>query len=218
MPARETRLQRGRRSGRAAVGRVLASLRDERMALGFSQRSLAGHLGWSQSEYSRFESGAAPYAVRFVRVAEAAALLGLELSVGLHPAGPAIRDKGQQALMGRFRGLLAAAFEVRAEVPFPGPGDPRVWDLVLRLGDVVIGVEAETRVRDVQALVRRMRGRERDGGVDHVILVLSDSATNRRLQDELRLALGPSFSGSGRKLRAALRSGRGPFASGVLLV
>lgn len=188
------------------------------MALGLSQRRLAEHLGCSQAEYSRFESGAAPDAVRFVRVAETAALLGLELSVGLHPAGPAIRDKGQRALIRRFQELLAAAFEVRAEVPFPGPGDPRAWDLVLRLRDVVIGVEAETRVRDVQALVRRMRGRERDGGVDHVVLVLSDSATNRRLLEEIRLALGPAYSGSARRLRAALRSGHGPFASGVLLV
>ena len=85
MPARETRLQRGRRNGRVAVGRVLACLRDERMALGLSQRSIAAHLGWSQSEYSRFESGSALDSVRVVRVAEIAALLGLELSVGCIP-------------------------------------------------------------------------------------------------------------------------------------
>jgi len=215
---RETRLQRGRRSGEAAVDTAVRTLRDERIGLEVSQRFLAGQLGCSQSEYSRLESGAQPETVRLVRLAEVAALLGLELSLGLHPAGHPIRDKGQLALIRRFRAELPAAFDVRAEVPFPAPGDPRVWDLVLRLDDVLIGVEAETRVRDMQALVRRMRGRERDGGVDVVLLVLSDSRLNRRLVGELRTALGEGWESSQRRVFGALRTGQVAPGSGVQLV
>jgi transcriptional regulator with XRE-family HTH domain len=215
---RQTRVQRGRRSGEAAVSSVLNGIRDQRVGLGLSQQSVAVRLGCSQSHYSRFESGADPQTVRIVRVAEVAALLGLELSVRLHPAGVAMRDAGHQALIRRLRGLLHASFAVRAEVHFPGPGDPRVWDLVMRHGDVLIGVEAETRIRDLQALVRRVRGRERDGGVDQILLLLSDSRFNRRLADELRVALGEQFKASPRRLLTALREGRPLPGSGVLLL
>ena len=98
-------------------------------------------------------------------------MLGLELAVALHPVGDPVRDKGHQALLNRFRGQLSTGITVRAEVPLPSPGDPRAWDLVLRLEEVLIGVEAETRVRDLQALVRRIHQRQRDGGVDEIVLV-----------------------------------------------
>lgn len=183
-----------------------------------SQRTGAVRLGCSQSQYSRFESGAQPGAIRLVRVAEVAALLGLELSVSLHPAGEPVRDRGHQALIRRFRGELHRSFEVQAEVPFPGPGDPRVWDLILRHGDLLIGVEAETRIRDLQALVRRMRGPERDGGADRLVLLLSDSRLNRRLAAELRQALGDQFGCPARRLLAALRNAHPLPGSGVLLL
>lgn len=98
------------------------------------------------------------------------------------------------------------------------PGDPRVWDLLLRLADQVVGAEAETRIRDVQALVRRMRARQRDGGTDEVLLILSDSAVNRRLVGELREALGDDFATPPRALLAALREGRPLPGSGVILL
>ena len=104
---------------------VLNGIRDQRVSLGVSQQNLSARLGCSQSEYSRFESGVQPEAIRLVRVAEVASLLGLDLSVSLHPAGDPVRDKGHQALIRRFSGELHGSFEVRAEVPFPGPGDPR---------------------------------------------------------------------------------------------
>lgn len=81
-----------------------------------------------------------------------------------------------------------------------------------------MGVDIEARIRDVQALVRRTRLRERDGGVDQILIVLSDSATNRRLVDELRAALGPSYATSPRAILKALREGRPLPGSGVLLV
>ena len=105
-----------------------------------------------------------------------------------------------------------------AEVPLPVPGDRRSWDLLLRLDDQLIGVEAETRIRDIQANVRRIRGRERDGGVDEIVIVLSDTRRNGDLVAELRLALGSRFNTSPRTLLSALRSGRRLPGSGLVLV
>ncbi|MDQ3937322.1 MAG: helix-turn-helix transcriptional regulator [Chloroflexota bacterium] len=197
---------------------LIYELREQRISLGLSQRALASELGCSQSEYSRLERTSQPGNVSFVRVAEVASLLGLTLSASLHPEGEPIRDKGHQALISRFRALLSASFKVRAEVPLPGPGDPRVWDLVLTLGHVLFGVEAETRIRDMQRLVRRIHQRERHGGVDEIIVLLSDSQVNRRLAPDLRMALGERFATTPRQLLRVLRSGTLPPGSGVLLM
>jgi hypothetical protein len=75
--------------------------------------------------------------------------------------------------------ILGYALSVRA---FPA-GDPRAWDATVR-GDVFrAGIEAETRFRDQQALDRRLALKERDGGMDRLILVLLDSRSNARLFD-----------------------------------
>ena len=56
-------------------------------------------------------------------------------------------------------------------------------------------------------LTRRTRGRERDGQVDAILIVLSDSATNRRLVDELRASLGPAYAHR-RRARSSTRCGQ----------
>jgi len=67
--------------------------------------------------------------VTVIRLAEMASVLGLELSLGLHLIGDPIRDRGQQALAGRFRQLLGTGWQVTAEVLLPGAGELRAWDL-----------------------------------------------------------------------------------------
>jgi hypothetical protein len=109
-------------------------------------------------------------------------------------------------------------FRVGAEVPLPNPGERRAWDLVLRLPRQIIGVEAETRVRDVQWLVRRMHARQRDGGAHVVVLVLADTRVNRALADEVRTALGPDWNTSPRTILRALRAGQSLPGCGVVLV
>jgi hypothetical protein len=99
----------------------------------------------------------------------------------------------------------------------PGEGERRAWDKMLRLPDTqprhLVGVDIESRVYDVQAIVRRTRGRERDGHVDSILLVLADTAHNRSVVDELRSALGPAYATSPRALLGAL--GRGDCYLGV---
>jgi transcriptional regulator with XRE-family HTH domain len=216
MSTTQTRLQRGRRRGTQVAQRALSELRVARRTVGVSQRSLAAQLGVTQAVVWRLErEGASDVSV--VRLSEMASLLGLEVAVTLHPIGDPIRDRGQQALIGRFRALLSSGWQVTAEAPFPALGDARAWDLLVRLPTQRVGVEAETRIRDVQALVRRLRGRESHGGADHVLLVLSDSAVNRRLVGELREALGKEYAATPRVLLGALRRGEPLAGSGVLL-
>jgi transcriptional regulator with XRE-family HTH domain len=220
MATRETRLSRGRRRGDLLEARTLSELRERRMVLGISQHALARDLGWSQANLWRVE--AREIGVTVARMSEMASLLGLELSIGLHELGDPIRDKGQQALAGRFAELLSPLWAVTAEALLPMPGDLRAWDKLLRLTGAgprhLVGVDLETRIRDIQALVRRTRMRERDGGVDAIVIVLSDSATNRRLVGELRDALGPDYATNPRVLLRALREGSALVGSGVVLI
>jgi hypothetical protein len=89
----------------------------------------------------------------------------------------------------------------------------------MRLGsDYRVGVEAETRLHDIQELVRRIRQRELHGGADHILVILSDSQHNRRHADELRSAVGPDYLTPPRDLVAALRAGRPLPGSGVILL
>jgi len=147
-----------------------------------------------------------------------ASVLGLEASLTLHRIGPAIRDKGHEALIGRLQHLLSPEWHVAREVPFPNPGDPRWWDLLLRLPDFRLGVEAETRIRDLQELVRRMKERADDGGADQLLLILSDSIHNRELVGSLRGALGDRFTTTAGDVLQALRAGVPLAGSGVVLL
>jgi len=118
--------------------------------------------------------------------------------------------------------MLSEGWRVTNETLLPGAGEQRAWDKLLRLIGAspahLVGIDIETRVRDVQALTRRTRGRERDGMVDSIVIVLADSATNRRLVDELRSVLGSDYSTSPRAILMALRSGERVVGSGVVLI
>jgi transcriptional regulator with XRE-family HTH domain len=220
MATRETSTDRGRRRGKMLLTRTIEELRTARITADVSQRSIASTLGWTHTDYYRFEKGL--YRADSISdVATVASVLGMELSVGLHPVGEPLRDKGHQALINRFRAELSAGFTVIAEAPLPLLGDRRAWDLLLRLVSPMqqlIGVEAETRVRDLQRIVRHVHQRVRDGGADVVLLLLAATRTNRAVVEEIRLALGPAFATPPRDLLAALRSDHPLPGSGVILV
>ena len=125
--------------------------------------------------------------------------------------------------MGRtFEALLSDKWRVTDETLLPGAGELRAWEKLLRLVGAnprhLVGVDIETRVHHVQALVRRTRGREPDGEVDAIVIVLSDSAHNRRLAGELRASLGPQYSTSPRAILKDLRSGERLVGGGVVLI
>jgi transcriptional regulator with XRE-family HTH domain len=198
--------------------RTLRELREGRLERGLSQREVSAALGCTQAGYAKFEAGMTAPSV--VRLSEVASVLGFEISLGLHPLGDPIRDKGQQALAKRLRAVLGSGWRVAGqEAALAISGDLRGWDVDLRhASGQFVGIDCETRIRDVQALVRRTHLRERDGGADQILLVLSDSGHNRRLADDLREALGEPYRTSARVILAALREGRPLPGSGVVLV
>jgi transcriptional regulator with XRE-family HTH domain len=200
---------------------MVRELRDARLSAGLSQSAVAREIGLDPANVWRFEAGQRED-VGIVELSEIASVLGYEVSVGLHPIGDPLRDKGQVACGRRFDALLADRWRVTNETLLPGVGEQRAWDKLLRLVDAtprcLVGVDIESRVWDVQAIVRRTRLRERDGQVDRILIVLADTAHNRRIADALRAVLGPDYTGSSRRLMRALREGSPLVGSGVILL
>jgi len=159
MATRETRRQRGRRRGKEMVRAVVSELRQQRQTANLSQRAVAAELGWHQSALNRLERFDFEN-VPLVRLAEIAAVLGLELSIRLHLVGDPTYDEASQGLIGRFLRVVSASYRVTREALLPSGGQ-RSWDVLLRLASLLVGVELVTRVRDVQALVRLIRPRAR---------------------------------------------------------
>ena len=83
---------------------------------------------------------------------------------------------------------------------------------------VAIAFEAETRLYDVQAQVRRILAKFADGRVDRVILVLADTRHNRTVLREARELLRSDFPLDTRAVMTALRAGRDPGANGIVLL
>lgn len=216
MATRETRRQKGHRKGQALVRGLVSDLREERQVANVSQRTVARELGWQQSGLNKLEQ-LEFLNVSLVRLVEIAAVLGFDVSVRLHRVGDAIRDRASEALIARFLRFVADPYRVTREALLPDGGQ-RSWDILLRIGGVMVGVEAVTRIRDLQALVRHIRLRERDGGVDHVLVVLSDSTHNRALVGQLVATLGERFETPRGTILAALRTGMPVPGSGVILL
>src|SRR5690349_25165718 len=180
MGSRERAIDIGAARAREILARLPAEARSARLDAGLSQIEVARALRMSRSQYSRIERGLSPdlsitIAVRMF------AVLGFDLSVRPYPAGDAINDAAQVALLGRLRARCHPSLTWRTEVPLPLPGDLRAWDATITSDAIRAAVEAETRLRDLQALDRRLALKQRDGGFDHVILLVLGSRANRSI-------------------------------------
>lgn len=219
MPTRETVRQRGKRLGRAQRHRIGAELRSARVGAGLSLREVGRRIGLSHSGVARRERGEVE-TLSIDQISVMATVLGLDLRVSLYPTGAAVRDAAHLALLTRFRSRLASSVRFRTEVPMPIPGDLRsadgVVDLLHGTGTVVM-VEAETRVHDVQALVRRVRLKQRDLGAARAILVLGDTRHHRMLL-KAEPGLAVEFPVSARTCLRALAAGDDPGGDAILLL
>jgi transcriptional regulator with XRE-family HTH domain len=178
MATRTRLVDMGDLRARAALTKLTRDVREARVAAGLSQRDVARALRMDRSQYSRIERGLSPDLT--VRTASrVCAVLGLDLSVRTYPAGDPIRDAAQIALLQRLRVRCHASLSWRTEVPLPVLGDRRAWDATISAATWAAGVEAETALTDIQALDRRLALKERDGGMERVVLLLLDSRRNR---------------------------------------
>ncbi|MDO8485608.1 MAG: helix-turn-helix transcriptional regulator [Candidatus Limnocylindrales bacterium] len=151
MGTKERPIDRGTRLGRRMIISSGAELRVARVSLGLSLEHVGRAVGMSHSQVGRIERARHP-AVSVMQLARICSVLGLDLSVRTYPNGSPLRDKAHLALLERFRERLSAKLSVRNEVPLLIPGDQRAWDLLILGAGDPIGVEAETRLADIQAL------------------------------------------------------------------
>jgi transcriptional regulator with XRE-family HTH domain len=192
-------------------------LREARMSHGLSQRAVGRAVGISASQVSRIERARVP-GVSFGLLAKLLAVVGLELSARAYPAAGPLRDRAHLDLLARLRTRLSSSLEWRTEVPLPNPGDPRAWDVVIGGQGWRCAVEAETRPRDLQALERRLGLKQRDGGVERVLLLLASTRTNRHLLREQGEALKQRFPLSSHDALEALAAGKRPASDALILL
>jgi transcriptional regulator with XRE-family HTH domain len=216
MPSRERLRAYGLQRADELSRRLGREARHLRSVAGLSQSQLADAVGVSRSWLCDFELG------RLARVdvrvsAILFAHLGQKLVASIYPVGEPLRDAGQVRLLDRFNARVPPVWRRTFEAVMPIPGDLRAWDELLR-GPVSIGVEAETKPRDLQATERSMEAKRRDSGVDRMVLVIGSSNANRAL---VRANIGPlrqTFPLDTRQTLEALGRGRDPGANGLVIL
>jgi transcriptional regulator with XRE-family HTH domain len=220
MGTRERPADRGRRRTRDALVRLGREHREARTAAGLSLRQCAAASGASYPQLSRFERGQIER-LNVPDVGAWCAVVGLDVGLRAFPAGDPIRDRAQLTLLERLRSRLHPSLAWRTEVPLPIAGDLRAWDAEIRGApphNWRTRVEAETAISDGQALERRLALKLRDDPGGHLILLVADTRNNRRATAALRPGLSTTFPTPPRVLLAALRAGREPPGSGLLLI
>jgi transcriptional regulator with XRE-family HTH domain len=217
MGTRERRTDIGAARARELTATLLRDLRFARIDRGLSAAAVAEAVGLSPGQYSRVERGLTGY-VSIAQAARIAAVIGCDLSVRIYPSGQPIRDAAHAALLRRFRQQLHPSLRLRTEVPFPDPTDRRAWDAVIQGPGWRVGVEAETRPRDRQALERRLALKLRDGDVSSLVLLLLDSRYNRDFVRSNEDAFVDRFPMPASRVRELLKAGVDPGASSIVLL
>jgi transcriptional regulator with XRE-family HTH domain len=207
----------GRRRGARLSREVSQAALDGRLNRGLARRPVAAALGISESKLRRWELAQEPLP-SIPELGTWLAVLGLRLAVNVYPGGVPLRDAGHVRLMNRFLALVPASVPRSLEVPIPRDRDLRAWDALLQLDGARMGVAAETHLRDEQELLRREQLKARDSGVGRILLVLADTAHNRRAVRESGPGLRSVLPLEGRAVLAALRRGRDPGRNGLLFV
>jgi len=209
----------GRRRGLRASLDVGDEYREARIQLGLSQAEIGRAIGISRSLYSRIEGGQLP-SLSVIRAVMIGRLLGLDVVVRAYPGGSPIRDRAHRERLDLVLALVSRPLSYRREVPLPkrldGLPEQSAWDAMISGSGRRTGVEIEMRLRDAQAIERRIRLKMRDDPVDGLLLLLADTRTNRQavstgvsLLDLPRLTIGT--------ITKALRAGLHP-PSGVVFV
>ncbi len=220
MSTRERPIDRGHRLATADRIRIGSELRVARHVLGRSLDSVGAEARLSGQHVGRIERGTVA-SVSVDQLARVGAIVGLDVRIRTYPGPAAVIDAAQVALLGRLRPRLADHLGFRTEVPLPIAGDQRAWDAMI---DRLLGladrlpVEAESRLVDVQAQVRRIMLKVRDGGLEHVLVIVSDTRRNRDAISGAASSLLGNFPIPPRRALASLAAGRHPGGSSIVLL
>jgi transcriptional regulator with XRE-family HTH domain len=218
MAASEKAIDVGTRRA-AYVRRELGlEIRNARVAHGLNQTIVARAARTSRAQISRIERGEAAH-VQLLDLARLLAVLGLELSARAYPVGQPIRDAPHRALLERLRVRVGTGVRWTYERPIGGAGDLRAWDASIVAGSVRVGVEAETRLGDVQALQRRIALKLRDDDATRcALLLLADTRHNRAVLRDNVEALRADFSVDGRAALDRIVAGDDPRGNAIALL
>lgn len=220
MPVRYGPLERALGDVRRIETRIVDDLVAARLAAGLSRAEVGAAIGLSAHAIGRIERREVR-GLRLADVARYAAGVGLELGARLFVAGDPVRDRPQQRLVERLRARVAGSVRWRTEVPLAGVAAPdaRAWDAVIDGHGCRDGIEAETRLADVQAVVRRAKLKRRDDdAVRHLVLLVADTRGNRSALRGVRDELRADFPLDTRAVLAAYRHGSCPGANGIVIL
>lgn len=172
----------------------------------------------SASQVGRFDRGQIQD-VTIGKVCRLGAAGGLAASLRLYPDGDPIRDVAQVRLLERLRMRVGSMVRWRTEVPLTGRDDLRAWDAVADGTGCIDGIEAETRLRDLQATERRIALKHRDDvAIRHVFMLVADTRANRAALTLGREALRANLPLDTRETLASLSNGRCPGANGLIII
>jgi transcriptional regulator with XRE-family HTH domain len=182
-----------------------------------SLRAVGDALGCSRTKVWRVERAEYP-SVSVTFLARLFAVVGLDLSARGYAGGTPVRTLGQGRLLERLHREVHPSLRWLTEVGLPMAGDQRRWDSMIVGKAWRQGVEAETGPRDPQALAGRLELKRRDGAVDGVILLLPATRRVREFLAASRPILDPHFPVPGDVALAALRAGRNPGGSSIIVL
>ncbi len=218
MTSRESPAEEAVRKARKRVTTAITEIRSARIGAGLSQGALGAGVAISRSRVSRIEREK-ELDVPAELLIRLATVVGLDLPLKVFPGGDPTRDAGQRRLLDRLRIRLGPVWEWEHEVALPIVGDKRAWDAVGTHATTrfVIHLEAETRLEDVQALLRRLALKCRDGAAVRLILVVSDTRNNRAVIRAAAREFALAFPVDARRALSLLSVGEDP-GGNVLLV
>jgi transcriptional regulator with XRE-family HTH domain len=213
----QRRADRARSLSDALMRSVGDEFRHARIQAGLSQEATAAAAGISRSELGRLERARAPWLTLDV-VCRVAVVLGLAPSLRLYPADSPMRDAASIRVLGALRAELHPTLRWATEVVLAGGRDRRAWDAVITGPGWRLVVECETRLFDVQALERRVALKRRDDGDPNVVLLVPRTRGNYAALAAAETRLRSAFPLDTRLVLGALRDGRDPGGSGIVLL
>jgi transcriptional regulator with XRE-family HTH domain len=190
-----------------------------RLILGQSQEHVAAACRMSRKRYGQIERGRVT-STTVLELDRIASVLGLSPSLRLYPGAVPVRDAGQSRRLLRFLEFVRRPLSYRIEAALPSRADwpeQRAWDAVLEGGHERTAIELEMRLRDIQALRRRIDLKLRDDPTEHFLLLVADTRNNRRVLAEFEGLFADLPRLRPTVLQAALAAGRHP-GTGIVLV
>jgi hypothetical protein len=155
----------------------------------------------------------------FIDASRIAAAVGLDLWIKAYPSERRPRDTAQLRPLTELLTHVHPPLSFRVEVPLPSSGpypDQRAWDALIQGDGEETAVELESQLHDLQAQLRRIFLKQRDGQPDHLLVVVADTRGNRRVVSENADLLSQLPRLTKRDVIEALCAGRHP-GTGIVL-